>query len=111
MGVLVEETDGKKIVTNANIKPTEEEIKEWCKIVTNPIELDMAWFWECPDCGQGNFERSVICEMTGDERFQKKLEMDIPLDEKGEFVAPPEWVECPKCGYTSESVGILGETG
>jgi len=103
LGVLFEERDGKKIVLHVKTEQSEEEIEEWCYLMTHPIELAAAWTWDCPHCGHKNWETSVVCEMDWEEKRRKKLDCGIPLDEDGEFITWPDFVECRQCEYSSDT--------
>lgn len=40
-------------------------------------ELHPAYVWDCPDCGQENFCRSVVAEMTNEDHLQQLKSMGV----------------------------------
>jgi hypothetical protein len=104
VGIIVEERDnGKKIPAFVKVFETQEELDDWCAVMTHPIDLEAAWSWTCPVCEAMNFESSVVCEMAWEEKQECKIQRGIPLDEDGEFITWPDCVECSECGFTSDS--------
>ena len=61
-------------------------------------DLHPAWVWDCPDCGEENFARSMVYDMDSDEVQEMKEQHAIEEDEHGFYQSCPEEVECYSCG-------------
>jgi len=72
------------------------------------VEVQLAFSFQCPECGRENFVRSVMHEFTPDE--QKEMAEDLgEKPQTGHWLTHPEHVLCGKCG--SQFVAINpGET-
>lgn len=58
------------------------------------VEMIPAYMWDCPHCGQENFQRSVSVTLTDEDREQMGLEED----EDGSWQTFPTTVCCRSCG-------------
>lgn len=65
-------------------------------------ELHTAYMWDCDECGQENFCRSVECAFEEEDRewlAEKGIDMD---EEQGNWCTRPTTVKCSKCGTEFE---------
>lgn len=60
------------------------------------IELNQAWSWECPLCGEKNYDDSVEVEFDNDEAEVLLYEHGINVDDNVCLTAP-EVVTCKEC--------------
>lgn len=65
------------------------------------IQLNIAWMWDCDECGEENFERSFIPE--SDSEDMADLLEECGQDEKALLCAFPFEVTCQRCGETFET--------
>lgn len=71
------------------------------------VEIWTAYQWTCDECGQDNFERAVMCELTPFDREMMAEENDLePEDFEGEMVSYPNHVTCQHCKAEFDTVGI-----
>jgi transcription elongation factor Elf1 len=60
------------------------------------VEVRLAFSFDCPECGQENFVRSVLHEFSPDE--QRELAEDIgEKPQTGSWITHPEQVICGNC--------------
>jgi transcription elongation factor Elf1 len=67
------------------------------------VEVSLAFVFNCPECGQENFVRSVMHEFNPNEQE----EMAEELGEKpqtGSWVTHPEHVACSRCHFEFRAV-------
>ena len=64
-------------------------------------ELRLAYSWDCDECGAENFERSIVYELSPEEKAELE-EMD-EVAETGNWISHPERVTCKKCGAEFEA--------
>lgn len=62
------------------------------------VELIPAFVWDCPECGQENFERAIVPEFSPEQMQEMRLERGIDPLEDGDFLVSPTNVECKHCG-------------
>ena len=67
------------------------------------VELRPAYEWTCPDCGQDNFVRCVVSEMSPEEEAELRESSGIEAEASGSFVAMPDMVQCRHCDEEFES--------
>lgn len=60
------------------------------------IILSYAWAWNCPSCGERNYDDSVPVELSRDELEELLHEHGIDARE-GQMVTAPEVVTCKGC--------------
>jgi len=60
------------------------------------IELRNAFAFDCEDCGRENFVRSVVCEMSQEDREQLDMQNGFEFT-NGQWVTAPEFVQCSFC--------------
>lgn len=74
------------------------------------VELHLAYFWNCDDCGAENFCRSMVAAMTPELRAEM-AECDIDVDEMepGNWMTRPDKVTCSACGATFEATDPYGD--
>lgn len=60
------------------------------------VELRLAYAWDCDECGEENFERAVVYEVSPAEKAEL-AERGLPSD-TGNWLTPPEHVTCRGCG-------------
>jgi len=68
------------------------------------IELHQAWFWDCPNCGDENFCRSVTLELTDEDKEEiAELTRTMPFEHQtGDWISAPSDVTCRSCGKDFE---------
>jgi transcription elongation factor Elf1 len=74
------------------------------------LEVFPAWVFTCNDCGKDTFVRSVVAEMSQEEREEQlrvemKLELWEPIPEGtfGEWTTYPTTLKCDHCKAEFES--------
>ena len=65
------------------------------------IQLNIAWMWDCDNCGEENFERGFIPE--GDPERLAELAEQMVSDPEAMLVAFPFEVQCWHCGEEYET--------
>lgn len=65
------------------------------------IQLNIAWMWDCDNCGEENFERSFIPE--GDPERLAELAEAVTNDPDAMLCAFPFEVKCWHCGEEYET--------
>lgn len=63
--------------------------------MSQPVELQPAFAWTCPECGARNFLDGVRVELTPAERA--KMTEDLGTD--GDWLTHPDDVTCPRCKH------------
>lgn len=66
-------------------------------------ELHTAYQWDCEECGQENFCRAVVWEITQDDAaFMQEQYGEAPEGPwtTGNWVSVPAEVTCSRCGMT-----------
>lgn len=67
------------------------------------VNVRLAFAFDCPACGQGNFVHSVLHEFTLEE--QQDISEDLgERPQTGHWVTHPEEVMCEKCGATYRAI-------
>jgi hypothetical protein len=61
------------------------------------VELHLAYFWQCDDCGQENFCRSVVAQMSAEDRADM-AEQGFAPGVAGDWQTRPDVVCCSLCG-------------
>jgi hypothetical protein len=61
------------------------------------IELRPAFTWDCDDCGQENFVRGVVPEMSEEDHKFMMEEHGLMPWECGDFITNPAIVTCCHC--------------
>jgi transcription elongation factor Elf1 len=61
------------------------------------VEVRLAFAFDCPECGQENFARSVFHEFSQDEQAEMADELG-ERPQTGKWITNPEHVICSKCG-------------
>lgn len=74
------------------------------------VELIPAHVWDCDKCGQENFTRCVVVEMTPDEMRKTREEYSVDPTFGGVFLTKPAEVTCSRCGEEYQTL-IYGENG
>ena len=64
------------------------------------VNLTLAYFWECPKCGCGNYGRPVPAELTQAELQEASEEIGREL-KAGECTIMPGSVRCRACRVVS----------
>lgn len=69
------------------------------------VELQMAFFWHCDECGAENFARAVVTEMLPEDITDLKQRYGGDDEEwlTGNWVGRPEEVTCQDCKRTFET--------
>lgn len=73
------------------------------------IVLDNAFYFECPDCGLGNFVRSEPMQFDSEEEYHETcvdlgiIESWQPAPPPGAIVVEPDSVICSYCNETYEA--------
>tara|TARA_R110000868_G_scaffold290125_1_gene550349 strand:- start:60 stop:281 length:222 start_codon:yes stop_codon:yes gene_type:complete len=65
------------------------------------VQLNIAWMWDCEDCGRENFERTFVPEVNP-ERMAELAE-EIGDDGETMLCAFPFEVVCEHCGSEFET--------
>jgi len=65
--------------------------------MSEKVEMRPAYSWTCPECGQDNFERVVVPEMSDEDLREMKEEFGIDEWEEGDFQSYPNTVQCEFC--------------
>lgn len=70
--------------------------------MSQPVELNVAYVWDCDACGRENFVRAVVVEMTEEDQVEQCVQYGgEPADwETGQWMTRPEEVTCQHCGAT-----------
>lgn len=60
------------------------------------VELELAFCFKCPYCGEKNYVDSVIAEFSPEDQHEADVDFGITV-KTGEWVCKPELVTCDKC--------------
>lgn len=65
------------------------------------VQLNIAWMWDCEDCGRENFERTFVPEVNP----ERMAELAEEIGDDGETMrcAFPFEVVCEHCGAEFET--------
>jgi rubredoxin len=67
------------------------------------VELHLAFFWVCPECGVDNFDRGIRPELTKEEAQATRAELGIEVWEEGVLFTRPDFVSCSSCKFKFET--------
>jgi len=77
--------------------------------MTKPkVEIRPAHVWTCDNCGQENFERCVVVELSPEEKAE--LEENELGAQTGDWMTIPESVTCKSCNSEFETQDFHDET-
>ena len=60
--------------------------------------LHPAWVWDCPECGEENFARATVYDVSDEEIQDMRDRLEMDDDESGFYQSCPIEVECYSCG-------------
>ena len=72
------------------------------------VELRPAYTWDCNACGQENFARAIVIEMSVEDARKIREDVFGDPEDKGFFFGVPKCVACVACGEVFMS-GIYNE--
>lgn len=67
------------------------------------VELLHAFLWTCPECGRDKFERSIVAELSAEEREELLQDHGLDVRQEGVFCTAPKFVTCPDCQISFET--------
>jgi hypothetical protein len=75
------------------------------------VELHSAYCWTCDECGRDNFVRSIVAELSAEDRAEGARQMGCdPADiVTGEWATRPDEVTCQHCGTMFEALDPFPE--
>lgn len=80
---------------------SEERAERYAVMMNKPLlktELHPAYVWDCDECGQENFARSVVLELSDEEKAEAEEDHGIDPDGVGFWSTYPDSVTCAACG-------------
>lgn len=64
------------------------------------VELRPAFVWDCPECGREHFARTIVLEMSEEERAELCQAYGVEPGAEGDYMTMPAQVFCDHCQLT-----------